>query len=90
MLRPASIQWIPSLRPRKMLRLVLLVLPGLLAQQPRLPQVMLGQFVLQTSEGMTDLMSEAGVGWFKRAVSMFSSTGVLLLFLQVLQADDKQ
>ena len=29
------------------------------------------QFVLETSEGMTELMTALGIGWFQRSVSLW-------------------
>merc|ERR1712243_230202 len=44
----------------------LLLASSLQGQNDRLPEYMLGQFALETSEGMNALMKEMGVGWFKR------------------------
>ena len=51
--------------------LLLLLVPSLVAAA-QLPDYMLGQYQLETSEGFSDFMYEIGVSWFTRTVS-FSS-----------------
>ena len=47
---------------------ILLLLPSL-AIAAQLPEHMLGQYQLETSEGFNDFMHEVGVSWFTRKVS---------------------
>ena len=47
---------------------ILLLLPSL-AFAAQLPEHMLGQYQLETSEGFNDFMHEVGVSWFTRKVS---------------------
>ena len=53
--------------------LLLLILPSLVAAA-QLPEHMLGQYQLETSEGFSDFMYEIGVSWFTRTVSFFLMT----------------
>ena len=48
---------------------MLLLLPSL-AFAAQLPEHMLGQYQLETSEGFTAFMSEIGVNWFTRQASL--------------------
>jgi len=43
---------------------------------------MLGTFVLETSEGMTELMTALGIGWFQRAIACS-----LYPYITISQAD---
>ena len=47
---------------------ILLFLPSL-ATASQLPEHMVGQYQLETSEGFNDFMHEVGVSWFTRKVS---------------------
>merc|ERR1711971_1358242 len=48
--------------------MLLLLLPSLVAAA-QLPQHMLGQYQLETSEGFSDFMYEIGVSWFTRTIA---------------------
>merc|ERR1712156_445161 len=47
---------------------ILLLLPSL-AIAAQLPEHMLGQYQLETSEGFNDFMHEVGVSWFTRKIA---------------------
>jgi hypothetical protein len=47
---------------------LLLVLVAPLVVSARLPDYMLGEFKMQTSEGFTDFMYALGVNWLTRSV----------------------
>jgi len=48
--------------------LLLLLVPSLVAAA-QLPDYMLGQYQLETSEGFSDFMYEIGVSWFTRTIA---------------------
>jgi len=48
--------------------MLLLLLPSLVAAA-QLPEHMLGQYQLETSEGFSDFMYEIGVSWFTRTIA---------------------
>ena len=54
-----------------MLPLLPLVLVSSLVTAEQLPANMLGKYQLETSEGFSDFMSEIGVNWFTRQVTLY-------------------
>ena len=56
--------------------------PGILGQKQTLPEFMLGEFKMETSEGFEDFLYEIGINWLNRKAEL-SDAEVDYLFLSL-------